>query len=55
MSISTYWINERLGWRVQHTESGWELYNEWGYCGSYATLERALGADNRMGADVTSN
>jgi hypothetical protein len=43
----TYWINQALGWGVFQTASGFDLINEFGFVGTFPSLEKALSANRR--------
>lgn len=46
--MKIHWLNKSLGFYIKHTERGWQLYNQFGYGGTFPTLAQALKADRLM-------
>jgi len=40
--------NDKLGYGIVQTSRGFEIYNEFGYAGARATLEKAVAEYDRM-------
>lgn len=50
MENQVYWLNKALDHCVKQVPiaNGWELFNEYGYAGTFKTLELALAANDAM-------
>lgn len=49
---TVHWINQNLGWRIDKDANGrYLLHNQFGFAGTFKSLNEALQADAAMGGD----
>lgn len=45
MILKTIWLNKILGHRIEITDAGFDLINEFGYVGTFKSMPEALAAN----------
>jgi hypothetical protein len=43
-----HWLNKALGWRIEAGKRGWDLFNQFGFAGTFDSFAAALAADAAM-------
>jgi hypothetical protein len=47
-NIKPHYLNKALGWRIEAGKRGWNLYNQFGFAGTFDSFASALAADAAM-------